>query len=137
MLLDDGLNEKLNSYGIFINELNIINWDFSEEYINAVEAKQVAEQNLIKTRTEQEQALVIANTEAQKRVIAAEAQANEIKVLADANAESNRIITESISELLIKYQTVSKWDGKLPTVMSGSDNMLIDIPLTAAEQPAD
>ena len=136
MLLDEGLNEKLNSYGIFINELNIINWDFSEEYINAVEAKQVAEQNLIKTRTEQEQALVIANTEAQKRVIAAEAEANEIKVLAQANAESNRIITESISELLIKYQTVSKWDGKLPTVMSGSDNMLIDIPLTsAAEQP--
>ena len=136
MLLDEGLNEKMNAYGIFINELNIINWDFSEEYINAVEAKQVAEQNLIKTRTEQEQALVIANTEAQKRVIAAEAEANEIKVLADANAESNRIITESISELLIKYQTVAKWDGKLPTVMSGSDNMLIDIPLTsAAEQP--
>ena len=130
MLLDDGLNEKLNNYGIFINELNIINWDFSEEYINAVEAKQVAEQNLIKTRTEQEQALVIANTEAQKRVIAAEAEANEIKVLAEANAESNRIITESISEHLIKDQTVAKWDGKLPTVMSGSDNMLIDIPLT-------
>ena len=136
MLLDEGLNEKMNAYGIFINELNIINWDFSEEYINAVEAKQVAAQNLIKTRTEQEQALVIANTEAQKRVIAAEAEANEIKVLAQANAESNRIITESISELLIKYQTVSKWDGKLPTVMSGSDNMLIEIPLTsAAEQP--
>ena len=134
MLLDEGLNEKLNNYGIFINELNIINWDFSEEYINAVEAKQVAEQNLIKTRTEQEQALVIANTEAQKRVIAAEAEANEIKVLAEANAESNRILTESISDLLIKYQTVAKWDGKLPTVMAGSDNMLIDIPLTA-EQP--
>ena len=133
MLLDDGLNEKLNNYGIFINELNIINWDFSEEYINAVEAKQVAEQNLIKTRTEQEQALVIANTEAQKRVIAAEAEANEIKVLAEANAESNRILTESISDLLIKYQTVSKWDGKLPTVMAGSDNLLIDIPLNADE----
>ena len=133
MLLDDGLNEKLNSYGIFINELNIINWDFSEEYINAVEAKQVAEQNLIKTRTEQEQALVIANTEAQKRVIAAEAEANEIKLLAQANAESNRILTESISELLIKYQTVAKWDGKLPTVMSGANNLLIDVPMAAAE----
>ena len=136
MLLDDGLNEKLNGYGIFINELNIINWDFSPEYINAVEAKQVAEQNLIKTRTEQEQALVIANTEAQKRVIAAEAEANEIKVLAEANAESNRILTESITDLLIRYQTVAKWDGKLPTVMSGGDNMLIDIPLTS-EQPGE
>ena len=129
MLLDDGLNEKLNGYGIFINELNIINWDFSEEYIDAVEAKQVAEQNLIKTRTEQEQALVIANTEAQKRVIAAEAEANEIKVLAEANAESNRILTESLSDMLIRYQSVAKWDGKLPTVMSGSEGTLIDIPL--------
>ena len=138
MLLDDGLNEKLNSYGIFINELNIINWDFSEEYINAVEAKQVAEQNLIKTRTEQEQALVIANTEAQKRVIAAEAEAKEIKTLAEANAESNRIITESISDLLIKYQSVAKWDGKLPAVMGGSDSLLIDIPLlNGTAQPAD
>ena len=136
MLLDEGLNEKLNGYGIFINELNIINWDFSEEYINAVEAKQVAEQNLIKTRTEQEQALVIANTEAQKRVIAAEAEANEIKVLAEANAESNRILTESITDLLIRYQTVAKWDGKLPTVMSGAGNMLIDIPLTS-DQPGE
>ena len=138
MLLDDGLNEKLNSYGIFINELNIINWDFSTEYINAVEAKQVAEQNLIKTRTEQEQALVIANTEAQKRVIAAEAEAKEIKTLAEANAESNRIITESISDLLIKYQSVAKWDGKLPAVMGGSDSLLIDIPLlNGTAQPAD
>ena len=102
VLLDQGLNDKLNGYGIYINELNIINWDFSEEYIAAVEAKQVAEQNLIKTRTEQEQALVIANTEAEKRVIAATAEANEIKLLAEANAESNRILTESISDLLIQ-----------------------------------
>lgn len=129
VLLNTGLNEKLNSYGIYINELNIINWDFSAEYIAAVEAKQVAEQTLIKTRTEQEQALVIANTEAQKRVIAAEAEANEIKLLAEANAESNRIITESISDLLIQYQTVQKWDGKLPQVMTGTDNALINIPL--------
>ena len=46
------------------------------------------------------------------------------------------VIIDNHTELLIKYQTVSKWDGKLPTVMAGGDNMLIDIPLTA-EQPAD
>ena len=53
-------------------------------------------------------ALVIANTEAEKRVIAAEAEASEIKVLAEANAESNRILTESLTELLLQYQTVQK-----------------------------
>ena len=127
VLLDDGLNEKLNGYGIYINELNIINWDFSEEYINAIEAKQVAEQNLIKTRTEQEQALVIANTEAEKRVIAAEAEANEIKLLSEANAESNRIITESLSGELLKYQTIQRWNGELPRVTGGSTTPMLDV----------
>lgn len=126
ILLDEGLNGKLNGYGIFIDELNIINWDFSEEYINAIEAKQVAEQNLIKTRTEQEQALVIANTEAEKRVIAAEAEASEIKLLAEANAESNRILTESLSDLLIRYQTVQGWNGELPKV-TGDTTPMIDV----------
>ena len=124
--LDESLNAKLNEYGIYIDDLNIINWDFSEEYIAAIEAKQVAEQNLIKTRTEQEQALVIANTEAQKQVIAAQAEADKIQLLATANAESNRIITESLSDMLIRYETIQKWDGALPKV-TGADGTLISV----------
>ena len=122
--LDESLNAKLNEYGIYVDDLNIINWDFSEEYIAAIEAKQVAEQNLIKTRTEQEQALVIANTEAQKQVIAAQAEADKIKLLADANAESNRVISESLSDMLIRYETIQKWDGALPKVSSGSGTLI-------------
>jgi regulator of protease activity HflC (stomatin/prohibitin superfamily) len=120
VLLDENLNTKLNEYGIIVDDLNIINWDFTEEYISAIEAKQVAEQNLIKTRTEQEQALVIANTEAQKQVIAAQAEADKIKLLADATAESNQTITESLTEILLRYQTIQKWDGQLPKVTGGA-----------------
>lgn len=125
-MLNDNLNEKLTGYGIYIDDLNIINWDFSEEYISAVEAKQVAEQTLIKTRTEQEQALVIANTDAEKRVIAAEAEAKEILTLADAQAESNRILAESLSDLLIRYETLQKWNGELPKV-TGNSTPIVDI----------
>ena len=120
VLLDDNLNAKLNEYGIIVDDLHIINWDFTEEYISAIEAKQVAEQNLIKTRTEQEQALVIANTEAQKQVIAAQAEADKIRLLADATAESNRTIAESLSDILIRYETLQKWDGQLPKVTGGA-----------------
>ena len=128
ILLDDNLNSKLNEYGIVVDDLNIINWDFSEEFISAIEAKQVAEQNLIKTRTEQEQALVIANTEAQKQVIAAQAEADKIKLLADATADSNQTIAQSLSDILIRYETLQKWDGQLPKVTNGS-NTLVDIGL--------
>ena len=128
LLLDENLNTKLNEYGILVDDLNIINWDFSEEFITAIEAKQVAEQNLIKTRTEQEQALVIANTEAQKQVIAAQAEADKIKLLADATADSNQTIAQSLSDILIRYETLQKWDGQLPKVTNGS-NTLVDIGL--------
>jgi regulator of protease activity HflC (stomatin/prohibitin superfamily) len=111
-----------------VDDLNIINWDFSEEFISAIEAKQVAEQTLIKTRTEQEQALVIANTEAQKQVIAAQAEADKIKLLADATADSNQTIAQSLSDILIRYETLQKWDGQLPKVTNGS-NTLVDIGL--------
>ncbi|MEA4913242.1 MAG: prohibitin family protein [Christensenella sp.] len=120
ILLDENLNTKLNEYGVVVDDLNIINWDFTEEYISAIEAKQVAEQNLIKTRTEQEQALVIANTEAQKQVIAAQAEADKIRLLADATAESNKTITESLSDILIRYELLQKWDGQLPKVTGGA-----------------
>lgn len=128
LLLDENLNTKLNEYGILVDDLNIINWDFSEEFITAIESKQVAEQNLIKTRTEQEQALVIANTEAQKQVIAAQAEADKIKLLADATADSNQTIAQSLSDILIRYETLQKWDGQLPKVTNGS-NTLVDIGL--------
>ena len=128
LLLDENLNTKLNEYGIMVDDLNIINWDFSEEYITAIEANQVAEQNLIKTRTEQEQALVIANTEAQKQIIAAQAEADKIKLLADATASSNTTIASSLTDILIRYETLQKWDGQLPQVTNGS-NTLVDIGL--------
>ena len=135
------LNEKLNARGIYIEDLNIIDWDFSPEYIAAVEAKQVAEQTLIKTQTEQEQQIVIAEAEAEKKVIAAnaeaesslieaEAEAKRIKLEAEAQAEANRILAESVTDPLIDYQTIEKWDGQLPQVTMGeSGSPLIGVTL--------
>jgi len=130
--LDNELNEKLNTRGIYVEDLNIIDWDFSPEYIAAVEAKQVAEQTLIKTRTEQEQQIVIAEAEAEKQIIAAEAEAKSalitaeaeaerIKIEAEAQAEANRILAESVTPELIDYETVVNWDGKLPSVVLGEN----------------
>ena len=130
--LDSELNEKLNARGIYVEDLNIIDWDFSPEYIAAVEAKQVAEQTLIKTKTEQEQQIVIAEAEAQKQVIAAEAEAKSalitaeagaerIKIEAEAQAEANRILAASVTKELIDYETVVNWDGKLPSVVLGEN----------------
>lgn len=122
------LENRVQEYGIQIEKFNIVNFEFSDEFNAAIEAKQVAEQNLLKTKTEQEQAIVIANAEAEKKVIAAEAEATSIKTKADAQAEANKTLTESLTDELIKYQTIDKWNGILPKV-AGSANPLIALDL--------
>lgn len=137
VMLDEELNDKLNIWGIFIEDLNIIDWDFSAEYIAAVEAKQVAEQNLIKTQTEQQEQIVIAEAEAQKKRIAAEADSDSAIIAAKAEAEririeaeANRVIAESLSDEVLRNKTIEKWDGQLPRVTAGdSSTPMISIPM--------
>ena len=47
-----GLNEKLNEIGLYVTDVNIIDFDFSDAFINAIEEKQVAQQKLLKAETE-------------------------------------------------------------------------------------
>lgn len=122
------LESKVSDYGIQIEKFNIVNFDFSAEFNNAIEAKQVAEQNLLKTKTEQEEAIVVAEADAKKKVIAAEAEADAIKKKADAQADANKELAKSLNENLIKYQAVEKWDGVMPKVAS-SGNPLVALDL--------
>lgn len=121
------LETKVSEYGIFIEKFNIVNFDFSQEFNAAIEAKQVAEQNLLKTQTEQEQAIVIAKAEAEKKVIAAEAEANAILAKAEAQATANEEITKSLSELLLQYQMIENWNGELPKVTDGNPFISFDL----------
>ena len=123
------LDNALNEYGIYIEKFNIVNFDFSEEFNNAIEAKQVAEQNLLKTTTEQEQARIIAETDAEKKRIAAKAEADAILAQAQAQADANKLLEESLSDKVIAYEQIQKWNGVMPKVTSGDSGLLINIPL--------
>ena len=129
------LDTKLNDYGIYIEKFNIVNFDFSAEFNAAIEAKQVAEQNLIKTQTEQKQQIVIAEAEAKKKVIAANAEAEAIKAKAQAQADANKMIEASLSEKVLMYNQIDKWDGVMPKVTNGNNgNLMIDIPIEEKTQ---
>ena len=48
----------------------------------------------------------------------------------EAQAEANRILAESVTDPLIDYQTIEKWDGQLPQVTMGeSGSPLIGVTL--------
>lgn len=121
------LDNKLNAYGIYIEKFNIVNFDFSEEFNSAIEAKQVAEQNLLKTKTEQQQAIEIANAEAKKKTISADAQAQATLTEAQAQAEANKLLEESLTEKVIAYEQIQKWNGVMPKVTGSDSGLLINM----------
>ena len=111
--LIEELNNKLNRNGIYVEDVNIINFEFSEAYIAAIEEKQVAEQRLLKAKTEKEEAIVKA-----------EAEAETLRIQSEAQAKANNILSKSLNENLIRYEMMKKWNGELPMVTDG--NTIID-----------
>ena len=108
-----GLNEKLNGIGLYVTDVNIINFDFSEVFITAIEEKQVAQQKLLK-----------AETEKQTAITNAEAQAEATKIRAEGEAAANRAITESLTPEIIENKKIEKWNGELPRVTGGADPII-------------
>ena len=124
--LVDGLNEKLNDIGLFVTDVNIINFDFSEAFITAIEEKQVAQQQLLKAETEKQTAITNAEAEAEAMKVKAKAEADALQIKAEAEAKANQVISESLTQDLINYEKIEKWDGKLPLV-SGETGTFLDI----------
>ena len=111
--LVQGLNSKLNASGLYVTDVNIIDFDFSEAFIQAIEEKQVAQQQLLK-----------AETEKQTAITNAQAQAEAIKIKAEAEAEANKVLAQSLTKEIIEYNKIQKWNGQLPQVTGDSIPMI-------------
>jgi len=134
----DELDAKLSDIGISITDFNVIDFDFSEEFIAAVESKQVAEQLKKKAATENETAIAQAErekqvaikqseAEAQSMMIAAQAEADAVKLAADAEAYRLQKINEQLSEKTIKNTLAERWDGKLPGVVGANTAGILNL----------
>ena len=122
------LSQKLEQYNIELVGTSIENMDFTNAFTDAVEAKQVAQQNKLKAQTEAEQRVIEAEAAAQVKKLQADAEAYEMLARAEAEAEANRKISESLTRDLIDYLYAQRWDGKLPTIMSGTNSgLLVDV----------
>ena len=109
----DLLKSKLETRGILISALNITDLSFSEEFDQAVENKQIVEQQTQQAQYELEKARV----ENQKKIENAQADA---QVMATQNAQ----ITDNylrLKEIENQKTMIDKWNGQLPTTMTGSD----------------
>jgi regulator of protease activity HflC (stomatin/prohibitin superfamily) len=124
------MNENLGRYGIEVTDMYLKNISFSPDYQAAIEKKQTEQQLVLADQ----QTLARKRIQAEQNVADAKGRADAAIETARGEAESNNLRASSISQALIDYLAIQKWDGKQPMVVGGDATPLIQLP--AASGPA-
>lgn len=95
------LAERLAKNYIIVDEFNIINFDFSKSFNDAIEAKVTAEQLKLKAERDLERIRI----EATQKVAEAEGKATAIRIEAQALSQNLKVV---------ELRWIEKWDGKAP-----------------------
>lgn len=112
--IEETLNKRLENYGIQIQLFNIVNFDFSKSFNDAIEAKVTAEQDALTQKNKLEQ----VKYESEQKIVAAEAQAKAIEIQAKA-------IQNQWGEEYVKLKWIEKWNWMLPTTVAWEDTSLV------------
>lgn len=103
--IDQALKNRLDGYGLAVDDVSLVNFGFSPEFNKSIEAKQIAEQQA-------KQAEFVAL----KATKDAEAEVNRAK----GQAEAQRLQRLTLTPDLLQKQAIEKWDGKFPIYMGGN-----------------
>ena len=149
-------------YGIIIDVV-IDDFDFTDAYTNAIEAKQVAEQEALRDKTQQQMETERARQQAERTKIQAEndaeirrinaeaeAEANKVKAQADfevaqleadaiaykgqKEAEATKALADAITDEVVAYEYAQNWSGDLPQYMMGGNGALPIIDIPMGEE---
>jgi prohibitin 2 len=110
------LGENLAKYHIIVDDIYFANIRFSPEYERAIEAKQVAQQQ-VETH---KQILAQREIEAQQKVATAKGDAEAILVVAQEQAKANEVLSRVLTPILVSYKSIERWNGVLPQVAGGA-----------------
>lgn len=103
-VLEDSLISKLTQRGITVDNVSIVNFQFSNEFNAAIEQKQVAQQNAQKAQYELQTATL--------------------------KAQSQDVQAKTLTPEYLQLQAIEKWNGVLPTTVAGGSGTILSIPLS-------
>jgi regulator of protease activity HflC (stomatin/prohibitin superfamily) len=110
--VDAGLRSRLSPYHLAVDDVSLTTIHFSQQFRDAVEAKQIAVQ-------EAKQAEFVAKKALQQ----AEIEIN----LARGTAEAHQILKTTLTPSILKYEALKKWDGRLPMISGEGTNTVIEL----------
>lgn len=116
--IKEQLSERLGKYYMLVDDFNIVNFQFSEEFDKAIEAKVTAEQLKFKADRDLERIKV----EAEQKVTQAQAEAEALRL------QKQEITPDLVKLRMIEVQrlAIEKWNGILPKV-TGTSMPLVNL----------
>ncbi len=151
------LRKDFEKNGLELTFFGLRSIQFTEEYKQAVEQKQIAAENVTTKKHEAEQAkyekertitqaqaqaeraklekIGLAEGEAEAIRVKAKAEADAIKIKAQAQADANRLIAQSLSPEILRWQSILGWNGQFPMVVGGSGQFILPGDIFAIPTP--
>lgn len=110
--VDGTLTARLANYHVAVDDVSLVQIHFSQRFDEAVEAKQIAEQEAKR-----------AGFFALKASKEAEAKVN----LAKGEAEAHRVLHETLTPEILQNRALDKWDGKLPLIFGKGEPTFLNL----------
>ena len=114
-VIEKNLEGEMTKMGFVLDKVNLGASHLPPAIENQMQQKMAAQQQAQQAEYE----LQKQETLAKAAVAQAEGEAKSILVRAKAQSESNRLLQASLTQTLVNYRAVDKWNGQLPQVTSG------------------
>jgi regulator of protease activity HflC (stomatin/prohibitin superfamily) len=102
------LRERLAQYHVLVDDFSIVNFRFSPQFAQAIEAKQTAEQLAFKAQRDLERIKI----EAEQKIASAQAEAESLR-LQKENVTAELV---QLRQIEAQMKAIDKWDGHMPQV---------------------
>ena len=123
--LQASVDEKYGEDTITIIKVVVNNADYEDSYNQVIAEQQAAQIRYQTQQIENQRSIEQAEAQATVTRTSAQAQADALLIAAEAEAEANSIREESLTPNIIRYETITRWDGRLPMIQSGEDGGII------------
>ncbi|MFE4714037.1 MULTISPECIES: prohibitin family protein [unclassified Paenibacillus] len=124
--VSDQLKTRLAKYDLIVNDINIVNFKFSDAFNQSIEAKQVAQQQALKAEND----LRRIEIEAKQKVAQAQAEAESLRL------KKQEVTPElvQLKQIEVQEKALDKWNGVLPTVTGGA-TPFVDVQALTQQNP--
>ncbi len=118
-IIQESVEKYVTKVNIRVEELYITDFDFSRQFAEAIESKQIAEQTALKAKRDLDRIKI----EAEQKIASARAEAESLRMQKDA-------ITPQLIQLRqveMQRMAIEKWDGRMPVTMMGAATPLLNL----------